>query len=97
MFATFFEWEIREGAELQFEQAWAEATEILKTHGSMGSALFRNDTGNLCAFARWPDRARRDAAFAAAELTDCGRRMGDAIATTVHRIDLEEVRNLWTG
>ena len=95
MFATFFEWRIRDGAEEQFEQAWADATEILKTHGSMGSALFRNDAGDYCAFARWPNRATRDAAFAAADLTDSGGAMRDAVTDTVHRIDLEQLRNLW--
>ena len=96
MFATFFEWRIRDGAERQFEQAWADATGILKTHGSMGSALFRNDEGHFCAFARWPDRATRDAAFAAAKLDESGAAMRDAVTDTVHRIDLEQVRNLWT-
>ena len=96
MFATFFEWRIRDGAEEQFEQAWAEATAILKSHGSMGSALFRNDGGHFCAIARWPDRATRDAAFAAADLAASGAAMRGAVADTVHCIDLEEVRNLWT-
>ena len=95
MFATFFEWRIRDGAKEQFEQAWADATEILKTHGSMGSALFQNDVGHYCAFARWPDRATRNAAFAAADLTDSGGAMRGAVTDTIHRIDLEQVRNLW--
>ena len=96
MFATFFEWQIRHGADEQFERAWAEATIILKAYGSMGSALFRNDAGHYCAFARWPDRATRDAAFAAADLAQSGAAMRGAVSDTVHRIDLEQVRNLWT-
>ena len=95
-FATYFEWEIREGGEAAFTAAWEVATRVLLTHGSHGSALFRTDAGNFAALARWPDRATRDAGFAEATFPGEATAMGREIVRTTHRIDLEGVSDLWT-
>ena len=94
-FATYFEWEIRQGWEAAFTAAWEVATRVLLTRDSHGSALFRTDAGNFAALARWPDRATRDAAFAEATFPSEAMSMGREIVRTIHRIDLEGIFDLW--
>ncbi len=95
-FATYFEWEVKAGAEEAFVAAWEAATRHLLGHGSNGSALFRTGDGHFAALARWPSRASRDSAFNAAAFPAEAAPMAEAIERTVHRIDLEGERDLWT-
>ena len=98
MFATFFEWQILDGREAEFEEAWASVTRRLQARGSNGSSLFRTEAGNYCAFALWPDRATRDAAFAMDEiLPDDSAAMRACIGRTIHRMDMDRLANLWLG
>ncbi|WP_299308434.1 hypothetical protein [uncultured Croceicoccus sp.] len=99
MLATFFEWRIRPGRETQFRDGWDAMTRLLLKKNSHGSALFTNEAGHFCAFARWPDRAARDAAFAALAGTEIAAgpydAMRDAIEREVQRMDLDLVSDLW--
>jgi hypothetical protein len=94
VFATLFEWTVQPGREDAFESAWEEATLELRALGSQGSALFRGEGGELIGFARWPDRATRDAAFARSG-QKAFERMSECLAAPTRRVDLDEVRNLW--
>ena len=94
-FATYFEWEIKAGAETAFADAWEAATRHLLDHGSSGSALFRTDDGHFAAFARWPSRTARDSAFSAAIFPASAAAMSESVERMVHRIDLEGERDLW--
>jgi len=97
MIATFFEWRIDPAREDEFRSSWAEVTRRLQARGSNGSTLFRRDNANYCALARWPDMPTRDAAFAAEQDSEPGKRMRAIIIETVQRIDLDETDNLWLG
>lgn len=93
MLAYFFQWRLRPGLEAQFQAAWAAVTRDLLTQGSHGSALFDGPDGTVCAIARWPDTATRQAASATAE--DARRRMQEAVAETLQALPLTERLNLW--
>lgn len=97
MIATFFEWKITEGKEAQFREAWAAITKLLHPAGSYGSSLFTNDAGHMCAIALWPDRETRDVAFApySDAPTEHHAAMREAIAETIHRMDLDCIDDLW--
>ena len=94
MFATLFEWTLLPEREDEFTSAWEEATRELKDLGSEGSALFRSEAGHLVGFARWPDRATRDAAFKKSGKL-AFERMADCLAGPTRRVDLDEIDNLW--
>ena len=94
--ATFFEWEIIEGRETEFHEAWALVTKRLHARGSKGSSLFVNEAGHYCAFALWPDRQTRDVAFAMDEkLPADSEAMRACIARTIHRMDMDRLDDLW--
>lgn len=97
MLATFFQWRIKPGRRVAFEEAWTQITRAYHAQGSLGSALFEREDGTLCAFARWPDRATRDAAFAMDVLPEATAQMRDAVEETVQRFDMDGVVDLWTG
>lgn len=96
MIVTLFHWRLHPGARDRFVGHWAAVTELLKPHGSLGSALFEQPDGTLRAIARWPDRATRDAAFAADPAPEDSAAMRACIAQTIERVDLDAVRILWT-
>lgn len=95
MLVYFFQWRLRPGLESQFQDAWAEVTRDLLAQGSHGSALFDGPDGTVCALARWPDRATRQAATARDD--DARRRMHEAIAETLQTLPLDERLNLWAA
>ena len=97
MIATFFEWKIKAGKEEQFRGGWDDVTKMLHKDGSHGSTLFTNAAGHYCAFAIWPDRETRDAAFAPyiKEPTPEHLLMREAIEEEIQRMDLDCVRELW--
>ena len=95
MLATFFQWRIKPGQRAIFEACWTEITRAYRAQGSFGSALFECEDGTLCAFARWPDRATRDEAFAMDLLPEVSARMRDAVGETVQRLDMDTVTDLW--
>jgi heme-degrading monooxygenase HmoA len=65
-FAVIYRWSVEPGQEDAFARRWREGTERLRTLGGLGSCLCRDEGGAFVAFARWPDEAAREAAFAAA-------------------------------
>jgi hypothetical protein len=95
MFATYFEWTVRPGCEDEFLEIWHQGTLLLRSEGSLGSALFKGEDGHFRAIARWPDRLTRDAAFARTAEADVFVRMRACVESTVHRDDIAEVDNLW--
>lgn len=57
MFVVIYRWKVHENREAEFEQAWAELTELYKQlRGGLGSRLHRTDDGLYVAYAQWPDR-----------------------------------------
>ena len=58
MFVAVYEFEIKEGAETSFREAWLEVTKAIYQHcGSFGSRLHTSDKRNiLVGYAQWPDR-----------------------------------------
>ena len=58
MFVAVYEFEIKEGAETSFREAWLEVTKAIYEHcGSFGSRLHISDKPNiLVGYAQWPDR-----------------------------------------
>ncbi|WP_265570951.1 antibiotic biosynthesis monooxygenase [Sphingomicrobium nitratireducens] len=96
MMATFFEWKVDPDKEDQFRENWAAVTKRLHARGSKGSTLFRKEDGHFCAVALWPDKATRDAAFAMDETPQADTlAMREAVIDTIHRIDMDEIDNLW--
>jgi quinol monooxygenase YgiN len=58
MFIAVYEFEIRDGTESRFREAWLEVTKSIYQHcGSFGSRLHRSDKPNvLVGYAQWPSR-----------------------------------------
>jgi len=57
-FAVIYHFEVLQGREQEFEQAWRAVTELIYTHeGSFGSRLHRAEGQLYVAYALWPDRA----------------------------------------
>lgn len=58
MFIAVYEFEIKEGTEALFRQAWLGVTQALYQHGgSLGSRLHTSSTPNLLVgYAQWPSR-----------------------------------------
>jgi hypothetical protein len=57
MFNVIYRWKIHPGKEAQFQQAWAEATHLIRTHrGGLGSRLHRCADGTFLGYAQWPDQ-----------------------------------------
>ncbi|MDV6251089.1 antibiotic biosynthesis monooxygenase family protein [Vibrio sp. EA2] len=58
MFIAVYEFEIKEGTETLFRNAWLEVTKAIYQHcGSFGSRLHTSDTPNiLIGYAQWPSR-----------------------------------------
>ena len=64
-FAIIYRWRVETGSETSFRERWRAGTERLKGLGGLGSCLCREADGTFVAFARWPDEAARERAFAA--------------------------------
>ncbi len=58
MFIAVYEFEIKEGTEAEFRQAWLEVTKAIYQYcGSFGSRLHHSDRANiLVGYAQWPSR-----------------------------------------
>ncbi len=58
MFCVVYEFKVKEGANLEFESAWADFTEaIFRVCGSLGSRLHKTDNPQIyIAYAQWPSR-----------------------------------------
>lgn len=58
MFIAVYEFEIRDGTEAKFREAWLEVTKsIYKRCGSFGSRLHYSDKPNvMIGYAQWPSR-----------------------------------------
>ncbi len=58
MFIAVYEFEIKEGTEAAFREAWLEVTKAIYKHcGSFGSRLHTSDKPNiLVGYAQWPSR-----------------------------------------
>jgi len=62
MLAVIYRWRPKPGLEAQFADGWARVTRaIYENCGSYGSRLHRVEDGTWLAYARWPDKATRDA------------------------------------
>jgi len=56
MLAVVLEFDVIDGMEEQFREAWIETTEIIyQNFGSLGSRLHKSDNGVFIAYAQWPD------------------------------------------
>src|SRR5512139_1705876 len=95
MIATYFQWRVAPDNREEFQRRWREATVRFLEEGSNGSSLWQSKDGDLCAFALWPDRATRDAAFA--KIRDDGQigPLSELVDDAVARIDMDELENHW--
>jgi hypothetical protein len=56
MLAVVLEFDVIEGMENEFRDAWIETTEVIyQNFGSLGSRLHKSDNGKFIAYAQWPD------------------------------------------
>lgn len=95
MLATYFEWHVKAGREAEFERLWSAGTEALRHEGSLGSALFKSGDGRYHAFARWPDRATRDAAVAKRIRLGLFAPFQECIETVLAQQDMDLVDDQW--
>ncbi len=60
MFVAVYEFEIKDGKEAEFREAWLEVTKGIYQHcGSLGSRLHRTDNPSiLVGYAQWPSREK---------------------------------------
>lgn len=64
MMIALYRWNIREGFEQQFIDAWSQITLYYReNHGSLGSRLHRGSDGLYYGYAQWPSAEARFAAF----------------------------------
>ncbi len=57
MFYVTYRWRIRRDSEMQFIDAWCQATKLIRQHrGGLGSRLHRCEDNTWLAYAKWPDR-----------------------------------------
>ncbi len=57
MFAVIYQFEVKEGRESEFIDAWKELTQLIYEYeGSLGSRLHRQKDSIYLAYAQWPDR-----------------------------------------
>ena len=95
MIATFFRWQVAAGREQAFRTAWNEATLYYLEQGSHGSSLWQDGDGHFCAFALWPDRETRAAAFASEAGRNFLTSMAPLVEAVVDRVDLDQLDNHW--
>jgi hypothetical protein len=95
MFATYFEWQVEAGREDEFRQLWSAGTAALRGEGSWGSALFQSGPSRFHAFARWPDKATRDTAFACNIRPDIFDPFRQCIEQSIHWIEMDLVEDQW--
>ena len=69
-FAVIYRWTVAEEHQEAFRSRWRKATIHLREHGSLGSLLTRDESGDFVAVALWPSEAAREAAFAAGSLDE---------------------------
>ena len=57
MFAVIYLFEVKNGKEAQFIDAWKQITQLIYTHeGSLGSRLHKKDNTTYIAYAQWPNK-----------------------------------------
>ena len=95
MFAIYFEWRVKDGAEHEFERLWSDGTTTLRLEGSLGSALFKSGAGRYHGFARWPDRTTRDAIFTPDFRPDIFGPFAECIDEMLVREEMELVEDQW--
>ncbi len=98
MFTVIYTFRVKSGKEEAFQRSWAFITEeYLRTRGSLGSRLHRDQNGTFVAIALWPDREHWEAPGPndSPELTNAREGMGAVCEEirTVHELDI--VQDLW--
>ncbi len=99
MFTVIYTFRVKPGQEEAFQRSWAFITEeYLRTRGSLGSRLHRDQDGAFVAIALWPDRASWEALAPSASLeTEAARStMREACAEIRTAYELEIVQDLWS-
>ena len=57
MFIAIYEFDVKDGMEQKFAEAWLELTKgIYQNHGSFGSRLHKDEGGKYIGYAQWPDK-----------------------------------------
>ena len=57
MFIAIYEFNVKDGMEQKFVEAWLELTKgIYQSHGSFGSRLHQHKNGKYLGYAQWPDQ-----------------------------------------
>jgi hypothetical protein len=64
MFAVIYQGYIKDGRELEYQEAWDQvARYFIEKRGALGSCLHRTSDGIWLAYSRWPDQKTRDASW----------------------------------
>ena len=91
MFVVIYHWKLKPSKELEFREAWRQATRaIYGNRGSLGSQLMQAGDGTYYAVARWPSRdlcLRRSNPEPADPLAS--QVMGEMVETSFPPVELE--------
>ncbi|MBX2980871.1 MAG: antibiotic biosynthesis monooxygenase [Flavobacteriales bacterium] len=98
MFTVLYTFRVKPGMEETFQRSWAFITEeYMRTRGSLGSRLHKDENGTFVAIALWPDREHWEAQGPtdSPELTNARDRMREACEEIQTTHELVVVQDLW--
>lgn len=96
MFIVVYEFEIKDGTEASFREAWLEVTKAIYGNcGSLGSRLHTSDRPNtLVGYAQWPNREQweKDHQFADERYQKSRKEMRSCLvrSTTVYKLEVSD-------
>ena len=74
MLAVILEFDVIDGMETDFREAWAETTKLIHQHfGSLGSRLHKPHDNKFIAYAQWPSYAAYDHSIAVPKALEIAR------------------------
>lgn len=98
MFTVLYTFRAKPGMEETFQRSWAFITEeYMRTRGSLGSRLHKDENGTFVAIALWPDREHWEAQGPtdSPELANARDRMREACEEIQTTHELVVVQDLW--
>lgn len=95
MFSVIYQFDVREGKDLEFIASWKELTKFVFTYeGSLGSRLHKEDENKYIAYAQWPERSKweHSGKNLPPEADNCRKIMREACHSieTIHTMEMTE-------